>query len=477
MSEELDGAPRKQRMGKPPREVVEQRQQHASEADSDIPLEAQPPKRTRMGTGNAPSSARTATPAHDAGVSNEPMAGRLASRQRMGGTGPASGGTRQRMGAGNSDTANSASGGARTRMGASPAAASAATSAEPDSTPQGSQPPGTQPKQRIQPAASASTANPAAVRSTADSTKAGDASGSNRWIRRAIWIVAILVVAVVLVLVARWLRGLAGVQDFLAEFPGHSELPENAPVGLPGWIGWQHFFNMFFMVLIVRTGLQVRLEKKAPAYWKPKERSFFSPRGATPKKVSLSQWLHQSLDVLWMLNGLVFIVLLFVSGQWMRIVPMSWDIVPNALSSALQYASLDWPTENGWVYYNALQLLAYFTTVFIAAPLAVISGIRFSTWWPDKNTKLSKIYPVEVARAIHFPVMLYFVAFTIVHVFLVFFTGALRNLNHMYTSRDVVDWWGLAVFAGSVVVIAAAWILTQPIFMRPLAARTGTLSK
>ncbi|WP_218157734.1 hypothetical protein [Saccharopolyspora shandongensis] len=28
-----------------------------------------------------------------------------------------------------------------------------------------------------------------------------------------------------------------------------------------------------------------------------------------------------------------------------------------------------WPTENGWVHYNALQQLAYFTTVFVAAAL------------------------------------------------------------------------------------------------------------
>ena len=64
-------------------------------------------------------------------------------------------------------------------------------------------------------------------------------------------------------------------------------------------------------------------------------------------------------------------MVLFVTGQWMRIVPTSWDVFPNAVSAALQYVSLDWPTENGWVNYNALQLLAYFTTVFIAAPLAI----------------------------------------------------------------------------------------------------------
>lgn len=306
---------------------------------------------------------------------------------------------------------------------------------------------------------------------------AAEVRQSGPWGKRIVAVAALLVLGVGLVLLARWLRTLPEVQSFLVSYPGHSELPESAPPGLPAWIGWQHFFNMFFMVLIIRTGLQVRYEKKSPGSWQPKADSFFSPKGATPKKVSLTQWVHQSLDVLWMLNGLVFVVLLFVTGQWMKIVPLSWDIIPNALSSALQYASLDWPLENGWIHYNALQVLAYFTTVFIAAPLAALSGVRFSTWWPDKNSKLTKLYPVEIARAIHFPVMIYFVIFIVIHVFLVFFTGALRNLNHMYTSRDLVDGWGLAIFTLSLLVMAAAWWLTQPLFMRPLAARTGTLSK
>jgi len=64
-----------------------------------------------------------------------------------------------------------------------------------------------------------------------------------------------------------------------------------------------------------------------------------------------------------------------------------------------------------------------------------------------------------------------------VHVFLVFFTGALRNLNHMYTSRDVVDWWGLVIFLASLLVIAAGWFVTQPLFTRPVAAKTGEVTK
>ena len=39
------------------------------------------------------------------------------------------------------------------------------------------------------------------------------------------------------------------------------------------------------------------------------------------------------------MNGVVFFVLLLVTGQWMRLVPMSWDVFPNSLSVAIQYLS------------------------------------------------------------------------------------------------------------------------------------------
>lgn len=297
------------------------------------------------------------------------------------------------------------------------------------------------------------------------------------WRKPAVVAAVLLVLALLVVSGARWLRTLESVQQFVMSYSGHATQPEGAPVGIPAWLGWQHFLNMFFIVLIIRTGLQVRTERKPPGYWTAKKDSFFSPKGNIPKKVSLSQWLHQSLDVLWVANGMIFVALLLVSGHWTRIVPMSWDIFPNMLSAAVQYASLDWSAENGWVHYNALQVMAYFVTVFIAAPLAVLTGLRMSTWWPERAGRLTKIYPVEWARALHFPVMLYFVAFTVVHVFLVFFTGALENLNHMYSSRDVVDWWGLVIFLVSLLVIAGAWFLTKPLFTTPIATRMGKVTK
>lgn len=268
--------------------------------------------------------------------------------------------------------------------------------------------------------------------------------------------------------IVRALCSLPFMQDFLTTYPGEYHLPAGAPVGIPGWIGWQHFFNVFLMTLIIRSGLRVRSEKRPTAFW--------TPRGNPKGKISLTLWFHQGLDLLWIINGVIFVVLLFVTGQWMRIVPTSWDVFPNALSAALQYVSFDWPTENGWVNYNSLQQLAYFTIVFLAAPVAIATGFRMSGLWPKKAEGLSKAYPIEIARAVHFPTMLFFTAFIVVHVALVLLTGMLRNLNHMFAAQDAVTWTGFWVFVLSLVVIAGGWAAARPLVLAPIAKMFGQVS-
>jgi thiosulfate reductase cytochrome b subunit len=284
----------------------------------------------------------------------------------------------------------------------------------------------------------------------------------------AVGVFALFGFATAIVLLARWVVGFEPVSAFVERYPGEYELPSSAPVGLPAWLGWQHFFNVFFLVLIVRTGLQVRQQQRPAAFWAPKR----NPQ----QKISLMLWFHQTLDVLWLTNGVIFVVLLFVTGQWMRIVPTSWEVFPNALSAALQYLTLNWPVENGWINYNSLQQLAYFSIVFIGAPLAIASGVRLSGFWPAQNAKLNKAYPVEIARAVHFPVMLFFVGFTIIHVTLVLTTGALRNLNHIYGARDEVSWFGAIMLLISLAVIAGAFIAARPMVLAPLARTMGNVS-
>jgi thiosulfate reductase cytochrome b subunit len=285
-----------------------------------------------------------------------------------------------------------------------------------------------------------------------------------------------LIVFAVLVVLAQWFRSTEAGIDFIAAYPGETELPEGAPVGFPAWLNFQHFLNAFFIILIARTGWLVRTTQRPAAYWTRNNRGLIRTKGE-PKKISLDLWLHQSLDVLWVTNGLIFVVLLFITGQWMRIVPTSWDVFPNAVSSAIQYASLNWPLENGWTNYNSLQVLAYFTIVFIAAPLAIITGLRMSNLWPGPSARISKIYPLPLARAVHLPVMIFFVLFIIVHVTLVLTTGALKNLNHMFAANNGDSWLGFGIFALLIALIVAAWILAKPAFLQPLASLGGKVTR
>ncbi len=135
------------------------------------------------------------------------------------------------------------------------------------------------------------------------------------------------------------------------------------------------------------------------------------------------------------------------------------------------------------MHYNALQQLAYFLTVFVAAPLAIATGVRMSSLWPKDNQRLNAAYPAELARKVHFPVMLYFVMFIVVHVLLVFLTGALRNLNHMFAAQGSVDpsayagnWTGFLLLLVAVAVTVGAWFAARPVVLSPVASAFGEVT-
>lgn len=276
-----------------------------------------------------------------------------------------------------------------------------------------------------------------------------------------------VVAAALVVLAARGVTTLKFVPDWLEKYPGEYAPVALADPGFPWWVSWTHFFNFFLMVLIIRSGLLVRIQQKPPAYWSSRK---------CDQKISINLWLHTSLDVLWMFNGCIFVVLLFVSGHWARIVPTSWAVFPNALSALVQYLTLDWPTDHGWVNYNSLQQLMYFVVVFVFAPLAIITGVRMSTWWPKDAAKLNTLFPATFARAVHFPTMLFFVLFSVVHVILVFATGALRNLNHMFAGTDAVNWTGFWLFVLAIALTVGGSIACKPLIVGPIAVRFGKVT-
>ena len=114
---------------------------------------------------------------------------------------------------------------------------------------------------------------------------------------------------------------------------------------------------------------------------------------------------------------------------------------------AIQYLSLDWPSENGWIAYNSLQVIAYFITVFVAGPLAVITGLGMSPALSTRFRRVSSVLSIQTARSLHFLVMVWFLFFIVMHVTLVFTTGMRENLGHMYAGSDNGSWDGFWVLS------------------------------
>jgi DMSO/TMAO reductase YedYZ molybdopterin-dependent catalytic subunit/thiosulfate reductase cytochrome b subunit len=317
--------------------------------------------------------------------------------------------------------------------------------------------------------------------------------GHSRWFNL-LWLLPIgFVVLIVAVASAKGLRSTPAVQDFIERNPG-TVLPDGAEqnAGLPIWVGAQHFFNLFLLIFIIRSGLQIlsdhprlywtrhstpgrdwfRIQKPVPTdpLWTAKQDSISLPgQVGLPgirHSIGLARWWHLGTNTLWLLNGAIFYVLLFATGQWERVVPTSWAVFPNAVSVMIQYLSLEWPTEKGWVAYNSMQLLAYFITVFVAAPLAVITGLGMSPALSTRFKRISKVLSIQTARSLHFLVLVWFLLFIVVHVTLVFTTGLLANLNHMYGGRDDNSWVGFVVFAVSMVVVVVGWVAATPFTLR-----------
>ena len=182
--------------------------------------------------------------------------------------------------------------------------------------------------------------------------------------------------------------------------------------------------------------------------------------------IGLARWWHFTFDLLWLINGVVFMVLLFSTDQWKRLIPTSWDVFPNAVSTALQYLSLQLPQNAGFNTYNALQLLAYFITVFIAAPLALVTGLlqapgiagRFGTSVGPLNR--------QMARTVHFGVLVWMLVFIVIHTLMVFVTGFVGNVNHMTLGTDTNSYLGVALYLAWMAVVVAFWFVASPLTIK-----------
>jgi DMSO/TMAO reductase YedYZ molybdopterin-dependent catalytic subunit/thiosulfate reductase cytochrome b subunit len=322
-----------------------------------------------------------------------------------------------------------------------------------------------------------------------------------RWFS-SLWLLPLGVVGLVLsIAVVREMTRFGWYQDFITRYPGSStQYVDPVDSGFPWWLRWQHFLNLLFMMFMIRAGLQIladhprlyfniaskpdtewmRLRDAVPAdrrdpedaqrVWTAKNDSVALPKHiglpGIRHTIGLARWWHFTFDLLWLINGVVFMVLLFSTDQWKRLVPTSFDVFPNALSTALQYLSLQLPQNAGFSTYNALQLLAYFITVFIAAPLALVTGLLQAPAIAGRFRTSTGLLNRQVARTVHFGVLVWMLIFILVHTLMVFVTGFVGNVNHITLGTDTNSYRGVALYAAWMAVVIAFWLAASPLTIK-----------
>ncbi len=262
------------------------------------------------------------------------------------------------------------------------------------------------------------------------------------------------------------------------------------PHGFPLWLRLSHFFNFFFVMLLVRSGLSILMDHprlyfnddctpgtewirltplKVPRdrIWTAKDDArYLTPLVGTPgyrHTVGIARVWHFINVHGFIITGVFYVAMLFVSEHWQRLVPTSLDMVGQAWNVWVHYATFHLPPEpNGFYAYNALQQMAYFVVVFGFGPLAILTGIAMSPAVVNRFSWYARAFGGrQAARSFHFLTLLGFLGFIVVHVTLVAVTGFMRNMNHIVLGTDNLTPWGMILGLAAIGLVVLSWVVAN----------------
>jgi len=141
----------------------------------------------------------------------------------------------------------------------------------------------------------------------------------------------------------------------------------------------------------------------------------------------LSAWLLLATGAIYLLAGIF-------TGHFRRhIWPRATDLAPRTFLRELSdHARLKIRQATGGPHYGPLQKCSYFFVVFIAIPLAIVTGLTMSPAVTSAYPFLLKIFGgYQSARTIHFFTFVALLLFLIVHVVMIVKSGFKRQMRSM----------------------------------------------
>lgn len=229
-----------------------------------------------------------------------------------------------------------------------------------------------------------------------------------------------------------------------------------ASLGFPIWLRASHYINILFLGLLIRSGLQI-LGAHPRLYWnngcRPESNWLHFTRQRVPKNelwtsmdeevpvtpllalpgrdnLGLGRHWHFFSVIFWILNGLIYVVLLFTTGEWIRLIPTSWSIFPRAWETFLTYITFHIPPATDFQPYDPLQQLTYAAVVFLLGPFLLATGAAMSPAIEARFPWYPKLFGGrQAARSLHFLGLVAFVLFTIMHTALVLIVHFQDNIR------------------------------------------------
>jgi DMSO/TMAO reductase YedYZ molybdopterin-dependent catalytic subunit/thiosulfate reductase cytochrome b subunit len=261
-------------------------------------------------------------------------------------------------------------------------------------------------------------------------------------------------------------------------------------LGFPLWLRLTHYINVLFMGLLIRSGIEIlgahpRLywndgctprsewlkftRKRVPTqgdviYTARDDEIAIHPLLALPgrKNLGLGRHWHGASNSSWMLNGIVYVALLFTTGEWARLIPTSWDIFPRAGHSLLTYLSFHTPPLSEFRPYDPLQQLTYAFVVFVLGPLMLLTGMAMSPAIAASAPWYIKLFGGrQVARSLHFLGMAAFALFTVMHTALVLLVHFRDNVSSIVLGGPTENFvLALTIAVVAVLLLAAIYVWT-----------------
>jgi len=313
------------------------------------------------------------------------------------------------------------------------------------------------------------------------------------WVRpRVLVILAVVCLTPVVAAYVQW--GVFGLPHI--EHVGSEQQYNTAgPHGFPAWIRYLHFFTFLFVTILIRSGLSILMDHPRLYFndnctpgsewirftplrvpkdrlWTAKDDSrYISPVVALPgyrHTVGVARAWHFITVYGYVLDGILFVTLLFITPQWRRLVPTSFSTVTQAWAVFAHYVTFHLPPEpDGFYGYNALQQLTYFGMIFVFGLGTILTGLAMSPAVVNHFPWYPRLFGGrQAARSIHFFWMVGFVLFIIAHVTLVVLTGFARNMNHIVMGTDDTRPVGMILGFVGIAAVVGCWFVAHYVSWR-----------